>query len=123
MIIKKEKNSNINNYDLILLESFDKRDKNDSTIPNKDLLPIFIDILNCNGIFAFNLRYETYNDNSLILGKLKKKYKKLMEIELRIGSRFIICCPDINVKMISYYKPYDNIIDKRILDEIEQKLK
>ena len=119
---KKEKNSNINNYDLILLESFDKRNENDSTIPNKDLLTIFIDILNCNGIFAFNLRYETYNDNSIIISKLKKIYKKVIEIELRIGSKFFICCPDKNIKMINYYKPNDNIIDKLILDEIEQNL-
>ena len=53
---KKENNSNINNYVLILLESFDKRNENYSTIPNKDLLTIFINILNCNGIFAFNIR-------------------------------------------------------------------
>ena len=119
---KKIKNSNINNYDLILLESFDKRNENDSTIPNKELLTIFIDILNCNGIFAFNLRYEAYNEYSIILAKLKKKYKRVIEIELRIGSIFIICCPDKNVKLISYYTPFDYIIDKRLLKEIEQKL-
>ena len=119
---KKIKNSNINNYDLILLESFDKRNENDITIPNKELLTIFIDILNCNGIFAFNLRYEAYNEYSIILAKLKKKYKRVIEIELRIGSIFIICCPDKNVKLISYYTPFDYIIDKRLLKEIEQKL-
>ena len=119
---KKIKNSNINNYDLILLESFDKRNENDSTIPNKKLLTIFIDILNCNGIFAYILRYEAYNEYSIILAKLQKKYKRVIEIELRIGSKFIICCPDKNVKMINYYRQFDNIIDKRILKEIEQKL-
>ena len=105
-----------------MLESFDKRNENDSTIPNKKLLTIFIDILNCNGIFAFILLYEAYNEYSIILAKLQKKYKRVIEIELRIGSKFIIFCPDKNVKMINYYRQFDNIIDKRILKEIEQKL-
>ena len=57
-----------------------------------------------------------------MLSKLKKIYKKVIEIELRIGSKFFICCPDKNIKMINYYKPNENIIDKLILDEIEQNL-
>ena len=120
---KKIKNSNIDNYDLIIVESFDKRDENDITIPNYDLLTIFSNILNCNGIFAFNLRYETFNDNSIIIEKLKKKYKKVIEIKLRIGSGFIICCGSKKIEMVNMYKPQDNIIDNRILNEIEQKLK
>ena len=120
---KKIKNSNIDNYDLIILESFDKREENDSTIPNIDLSTIFKDILNYNGIFAINLRYETYNDKSIVLARLKKKYKRIIEIELRIGSEFILCCPDKNIKMINNYKPINYIIDEKILNEIEQKLK
>ena len=120
---KKVKNSNIDNYDLIILESFDKRDENDITIPNYDLLTIFSNILNCNGIFAFNLRYETFNDNTIIIEKLKKKYKKVIEIKLRIGSGFIICCGSEKIEMVKYYKPQDNIVDNQILNEIEQKLK
>ena len=115
-------NSNINNYDLILIESFDKRDENDRTIPNNDLLTNFTNILNYNGIFAFNLRYETYNDNSIILASLKKKYKKVIEIKLRIGSGFIICSGVKNVKIVNNYKPENDIVDKRILNEIEQEL-
>ena len=120
---QKVMNSNINNYDLIILESFDKREENDNTIPNEDLFIIFKDILNYNGIFAFNLRYETYNDKSIIIERLKKNYKRIIEMELRIGSGFIICCPDKNVKIINNYKPINYIIDERILNEIEQKLK
>ena len=115
-------NSNINNYDLIILESFDKREENDRIIPNEDLLIIFKDILNCNGIFAFNLRYETHNEKKIILERLKKKYKRIIEIELRMGSEFIICCPDKNIRMINNYKPINYTIDEIILNEIEQKL-
>ena len=116
-------NSNINNYDLILLESFNKRDGKDMAIPNHDLLTVFKDILNFNGIFAFNLRCETFEEYSFILEKLKKKYKKVIEIKLRVVSGIIICCGDKNVKLVNYYKPNEILLDKNILEEIEQKLK
>ena len=70
--------------------------------------------------YSHILRYEAYNEYSIILAKLKKKYKRVIEIELRIGSKFIIFCPDKNVKLISYYPPFDYIIDKSILKEIDE---
>ena len=115
-------NSNINNYDLILLESFNKRDEKDTAIPNQYLLTIFKDILNFDGIFAFNLRCETFEEYSLILEKLKKKYKKVIEIKLRVVSGIIICCGDKDVKLVNYYKPNEILLDNNLLKEIEQKL-
>ena len=120
---KKIINSNIDNYDLIILESFNKRDEKDNAIPNYELLTIFKDILNYNGIFAFNLRCETFNEYSIILERLRKRYKKVIEINLRICCGFIICCEDKNDKPINYYYPKDIILDKKILEEVEQKFK
>ena len=93
-------------------------------IPNYDLLSVLKDTLNYNGIFTFsNLRCETFNEYSMILERLRKRYKKVIEINLRIYCGFIICWEDKNAKPVNYYNSNDIILDKNILEKIDKNLK
>ena len=92
-------------------------------IPSYKMLNVFKDILNYNGIFAFNLRCETFNEYSMILERLRKRYKKVIEINLRIWCGFIICWEDKNAKPVNYYNSNDIILDKNILKKIDKNLK
>ena len=86
----KKKTSKIIIYDLIILESFSKKDKIDTSIPNLDVILLSIKLLTFKGILAFNLRTETFEEYKDILEKLKKKVKNIIEINLRPCSGFII---------------------------------
>ena len=91
-----------------MLEYFKKIDNNDSSIPNNDLLSLMKNILNDEGIFAFNLRAESFKVYNNTLELLKKKYKKVIEINFRICSGLILCCQNDQINLEEYYKPIDN---------------
>ena len=116
--VLKKNNSNINNYDLILLEFFEKRNEKDVTIPNYDMLFKVKKILNYDGILAFNLRTETFHKYNDTIESLKNKYKKVIEIYLRPCSGFIICSDDTNVKNKQIYKPFDFNFNSKVIDKI-----
>ena len=102
----KKNNSNRKNYDLILIEFFEKREEKDVTIPSYDILSKVKKILNFDGLVAFNLRSETikiYNDT--IKSLKDKHYKNVNNIYLRPCSGFIICSQDKNVKLEKNYLP------------------
>ena len=117
-IAHKKNNSNLKNYDLILIEFFEKREEKDVTIPSYDILSKVKKILNYDGIVAFNLRSETikiYNDS--IKSLKDKHYKNVNNIYLRPCSGFIICSQDKNVKLEKNYLPngfyfYEEVINK-----------
>ena len=114
----KKNNSNLKNYDLILIEFFEKREEKDVTIPSYDILSKVKKILNFDGLVAFNLRSETikiYNDT--IKSLKDKHYKNVNNIYLRPCSGFIICSQDKNVKLEKNYLPngfyfYEEVINK-----------
>ena len=102
---KKKIKSNNDKFDLILLEYFSKIDNNDVSIPNDNLLLIMKNLLNDEGIFAFNLRAESFKAYNNILELLKKKYKKVIEIKFRICSGLILLCQNEIINLEEYYKP------------------
>jgi hypothetical protein len=75
----KKVNSNLNNYDLIILEYFNK---NDITIPNIDLLTKLNKILNYNGLLVFNLRAESFRYYTNAIEKLKAIYQTVPYIQI-----------------------------------------
>jgi len=127
--LKKTIKSNNNKFDLILLEYFSKIKNNDASIPNYDLLSIMKSLLKDEGIFAFNLRAESYKEYNNILELLKKKYKKVIEIKIRICSGLIILCQNEKIKLEDYYKSRfinsfdDEIFKEKILDSLSTDLK
>ena len=102
-------NSNLNNYDLILLENFGKINETDNMIPNIDVINIVDKILNYNGIFAFNLRTATIGRFINILNDLKKKFGNVKEINIRICSSLVICSQS-EIKIKEEYVP-DNFFN------------
>ena len=97
----KKVNSNLNNYDLIILEYFNK---NDITIPNIDLLTKLNKILNYNGLLVFNLRAESFRYYTNAIEKLKAIYQTVKEINIRICSSIIICSHKNEIELENYYK-------------------
>ena len=97
----KKVNSNLNNYDLIILEYFNK---NDITIPNIDLLTKLNKILNYNGLLVFNLRAESFRYYTNAIKKLKEIYQTVKEINIRICSSIIICSHKNEIEFENYYK-------------------
>jgi len=117
--VKKKIKSNNNKFDLILLEYFSKIDNNDASIPKyDDLLTKMKFLLKDEGIFAFNLRAESYKEYNSILEVLKKKYKKVIEIKFRICSGLIILCQNEKINLEEHYKPiFINSIDYECFKE------
>ena len=75
--VKKRIKSNNIKFDLILLEYFSKINDNDASIPKyDDLLSKMKNLLKDKGIFAFNLRAESFKEYNNILELLKKNIKK-----------------------------------------------
>ena len=103
--LKKANKSNINKFNLILLEYFSKINNNDVSIPNNNLLSLMRNILNDDGILAFNLRAESFKVYNNILESLKKIYNKVIEINFRICSGLILCCQNKQIDLEEYYKP------------------
>ena len=127
---KRIKSNKINKFDLILLEYFSKKNDNDASIPKyDDLLSKMKNLLKDEGIFAFNLRAESFLEYNNILELLKTKYKKVIEIKFRICSGLIILCQNEKINLEEYYKPsFINSIDyeyfkKDILDSLSKNLK
>ena len=118
----KKNNSNINNYDLILIEPFEKRNKEDDTIPNYELIFKLIKILNFDGILAFNLRTETFHKYNDTIEKLKKKYKKVLNIYLRPCSAFIICSHYQELKLERIYEGDNEINFDWVINKIKQEI-
>ena len=126
--LKKNK-SNINKFNLKFLEYFSKINNNDISIPNNNLLSLMKNILNDDGIFAFNLRAESFKAYNNTLESLKKIYKKVIEIKFRICSGLILCCQNKQINLEEYYKPtiVYNLLDyenfkKDILDSLQMDL-
>lgn len=103
---KNKKDSN--KFSLILLEFFRKKNKDDEAIPKCDILLKFINLLENDGILAFNLRADFFDNYNNILSSLKKKYKKVLDINFRICSGLIICCANNNIKLENYYVSISN---------------
>ena len=118
----KKNNSNINNYELILIEPFEKRNKEDETIPNYELIFKLKKILNFDGILAFNLRAETFHIYNDTIEKLKKKYKKVLNIYLRPCSAFIICSHYQELKLERIYEGDNEINFDWVINKIEQEI-
>ena len=119
----KKINSNLDNYDLIILEYFKSCEVNKDMIPNIDIILQLQKLLNYDGILVFNLRAETFKKYNDILDRLKKKFKKVIEINLRICSGIIICCQDKAIKVEKYYKPEINfLLESKIENELCEKL-
>ena len=123
----KNKKTEIIKFDIILVEYFGKKNANDTTIPNLEILnkmEDIINILNSNGILCFNLRAESFKEINDILNKLKAKCSncKIIEIELRVCSSIIFICKNMNVKLEDYYHSFENIFVPIIKNEIEDKI-
>ena len=116
-----KKKSNTNGYELILLECFSKKDNSDDSISNDNLLTSIRHILRDDGIFAFNLRPESFKVYNDILESLKKKYKKVIEINFRICSGLLICSRNEKINLDDYYKSIillDEYFKQDILDKL-----
>ena len=123
----KNKKTEIIKFDIILVEYFGKKNANDTTIPNLEILnkmDDIINILNSNGILCFNLRAESFKEINDILNKLKAKCSncKIIEIELRVCSSIIFICKNMDVKLEDYYHSIENIFVPIIKNEIEDKI-
>lgn len=106
-----------NKYDLILLEYFRAKSQKDTSIPNGKLK--WGKILEKNGIFAFNLRSNSFSNYEKVLNSIKKEYNIIKEINFRACSGLIICRYNISTKIEKNYLPimYENIIGRDNFDE------
>lgn len=119
----KKKTSKIIIYDLIILESFSKKDKIDTSIPNLDVILLSIKLLTFKGILAFNLRTETFEEYKDILEKLKKKVKNIIEINLRPCSGFIIISQNEKIIFENHYRPINFFLMEKVIAELNKKIK
>ena len=119
---EKKKKNIIEKLDIILIEYFDKKNKNDEIIPDYEILKDWRDVLNNDGILAFNLRAESFKSFNNTIEKLKKKYIKVIVINLRPCSSIVFCCGNKDIKMVNYYEMTDSILQEWLNEFIEPHL-
>ena len=78
-------------FDLIIMDYFEKEKNDDESIPNTKNLLNMKALLENKGIFAFNLRINSFLTYNNIISSQKKYYNKVFEINFRIGSKLLIC--------------------------------
>ena len=118
---KKKKNKK-EYFDIILIEYFSQKDEKDNMIPNYEILLGWEDILNNNGILAFNLRTESLKTYEIVLNQLKKKYNMVFHCYLRPCSGIIFCCGNKSIKVENYYKPNEISLQSLLFDLIQSNL-
>ena len=106
-------------FDLILIEYFDKKDKNAKIMPDYEILKDWKDILNSGGILAFNLRAESFKSFENTIKRLKKKYINVIVINLRPCSGIVFCCGNKDIKFVNYYEMNDSVLQAWLSELIE----
>ena len=119
---EKKKNIKKEKFDIILIEYFDKKDKNDKIIPNFEIINDWKNILNNEGILAFNLRTESIKIFNETIKKLEKEYTKVIVIYLRPCSGIVFCGGNNGFKIVNYYAMTETLLQKYLNDLIKSNL-